>query len=345
MGAGSSPAIPVGLRWVADSAACAEPHGVIVPREHSEICARMPGRGRPIQDCQVVARRHHRLVAVAREEVSSALVRRVARNRIELLRKFVQQREEQEGRRTGLGFRADQLQEETLLREPDARVGHGGQVTLLHDIFLQVDHDGHTDDLHGGSGELDGEQYFAASGVHEGGTVRTRPEGLLQIVRGRAVLEGKGHRRELALVVLDVLPGDELAALVVIEELARGLLEDLKPHASKLLGRKLSNIFKNVGVRWGHVVFSMYSMHFFSIVAAVSTQSLAVIRNILTETRINQNQITETRPMPFIDTREFVRIAVANDGLALEHASEALCGDREIVIAAVEEDGNALEFT
>jgi hypothetical protein len=40
-----------------------------------------------------------------------------------------------------------------------------------------------------------------------------------------------------------------------------------------------------------------------------------------------------------------VRIAVANDGLALEHASEALCGDREIVIAAVEEGGNALEFT
>jgi len=47
-------------------------------------------------------------------------------------------------------------------------------------------------------------------------------------------------------------------------------------------------------------------------------------------------------PKALRDDREAVLAAVKQDGLALEYASCRLRGDREVVLAAVEQDGLAL---
>ena len=46
----------------------------------------------------------------------------------------------------------------------------------------------------------------------------------------------------------------------------------------------------------------------------------------------------------FRNNREFVMIAVSQDGWALKYASQEFCNDREVVLAAVQNDGWALQY-
>ncbi len=87
------------------------------------------------------------------------------------------------------------------------------------------------------------------------------------------------------------------------------------------------NNFNFIGILYNHIIITKFI-------------AIVLLKIKYCFSQLRRNQLNEN----FSDDREIVEIAVSQNGLALEYASDELRADREIVIKAISQDGSALYY-